>query len=76
MAINLKPCPWCGEPPTYYETTICANYDNKGNSYKTLRRLPHYSIECSNVQCHVRPCIRKINDNSVRELWNKQGGTP
>ena len=69
--MKINNCPWCKRKPEYMKTTLCANYDDAGNRYKTLRDLPTEHIECVNTDCEVRPHLIRINTGDAFKIWNK-----
>ncbi len=66
-ALGIKPCPFCGEYPMFWD-----EYDERFVSF-TDRDDCRYYIECVNVGCACNPCtiLFKTKEEAI-EAWNKR----
>ena len=70
MSDKPKPCPFCGAEATYTEITFCANFDDAGHHWLSLRDMPAEKIECNNLKCYVRPDMIRVNTGDAIQKWN------
>ena len=59
MSEELKPCPFCGEKPTF-------GWSEDSEGFGT------YGIHCENPDCYPCPGLSFQNAKEAREYWNKR----